>query len=95
MNINITGKNIQITDALREFTNAKFDKILNHFPIITSIQVTFDIVKLTQIAEATLHIPGHQIHAKAESEELYAAIDLLIDKLNKQIIKHKQKDSHH
>jgi putative sigma-54 modulation protein len=95
MKINITGKNIQITEPLREFTIAKFDKLLKHYSSITSIQVIFDVVKLVQVAEATLHIPNHQIHAKAEAEKMYAAIDLLIDKLNAQLIKHKQKDSQH
>lgn len=95
MKINITAKHMALTEPLREFTEEKFDKILHHFPNITSIQVTFDVIKLSQIAEATIHVPNHQIHAKSESEDLYSAIDLLTDKLYKQIIKHKQKDGHH
>lgn len=93
MNINITGRNVELTDALRQFTTEKFNKIIEHFPMITSINVVFGIEKVMQIAEATLHIPNHQIHAKSESEDLYAAIDLLVDKVNKQIIKHKEKDA--
>ncbi len=95
MKINITAKHMALTEPLREFTLEKFDKILHHFPNITSIQVIFDVVKLTQMAEATIHVPNHQIHAKSESEDLYSAIDLLVDKLYKQAIKHKEKDGHH
>ena len=95
MNINITGKHVELTDALRDFTHEKFDKILTHFPNITSIHVVFEVVKTTQAAEATVHIPGHQVYAKSEAADLYSAIDLLIDKLYKQIMKHKGKDSHH
>ncbi len=95
MKINITGKHIAVTESIREYTETKLNKILDTFPHITSIYVSFDVIKVTQIAEATLHIPHHQIHAKAKSEDLYAAIDLLEDKLNKQLIKHKQKDGHH
>ena len=92
MNINITGKNIDLTDGIREHTLQKFQKLTDHNRNIISADIVFDVEKVRQVAEANIHIPHHQIHAKAEAEDLYQAIDMLIEKLDKQIIKHKEKD---
>ena len=92
MNINITGKNMDLTDAIHDFTVKKFEKLTDHYRNITSANIVFDIEKINQVAEATIHIPNHQIHAKAESDDLYHAIEMLIEKLNKQVIKFKEKD---
>lgn len=95
MQINFTAHNMEITPALREFAQEKFDKLERHFDKITSINVVFHIEKLRHIAEATILANRAELHASAESDNLYTSIDLLIDKLNKQIIKHKEKMKDH
>lgn len=95
MQINITGHHIDVTPALRAFTEEKFDKLERHFDHITSINVVLNVEKLRQIAEATVHVAKGELHASAESEDLYTAIDTLIDKLERQLSKHKEKNQHH
>ncbi|MGC1181899.1 ribosome hibernation promoting factor [Legionella sp.] len=95
MQINITGHRLEVTPSLRTFTEDKFDKLKRHFDHITKINVIFDVEKLRQIAEATIFVAGGELHASAESEDLYAAIDMLMDKLDRQLIKHKEKIRHH
>ncbi len=93
MQITFTGHQLEVTDALRQFTKEKLDKLQRHFDRIKSISVTFTIEKLTHVAEATIHVPGTDLHATAEStNDMYSAIDLLIDKLDRQIKKHKEKE---
>lgn len=96
MNINFAGHNVEVTDAIRTFTTDKFTRLSRHHDKITSVNVIYDIQKLTHGAEATVHIPNHKIFARAEAEDLYAAIDALIDKLIVQLEKHKKtgRDSH-
>ncbi len=95
MQINITGHRLEVTPALRAFTQEKFDKLERHFDHITSINVIFDVEKLRQIAEATVYVAKGELHASSESEDMYAAIDTLIDKLDRQLIKHKEKIRDH
>lgn len=95
MNINLTGHQVEITDALRNFATDKFEKLTRHFERIININVVFGVEKLIQVAEATIHIPGSDIHAKAEAENVYSAIDILIDKLDRQLKKHKEKLNEH
>ncbi|KTD54973.1 ribosome-associated, sigma 54 modulation protein [Legionella sainthelensi] len=96
MQINITGHHMDVTPAIRAFTEEKFDKLERHFDQITSINVVFGVEKLRQIAEATVYIAKGELHASSESDDLYTAIDTLIDKLDRQLIKHKEKNrSHH
>lgn len=95
MQINITGHGIEVTEALRKFTTGKFDKLERHFDRISQVHVVFNVEHMTQIAESTIHIPGANIHARSESDDLYSAIDSLIDKLDRQLIKHKEKSNDH
>ncbi|KTD74409.1 ribosome hibernation promoting factor [Legionella tucsonensis] len=95
MQINITGHHIDVTPALRAFTEEKFDKLERHFDQIKSINVVLNVEKLRQIAEATVHVTKGELHASSESEDLYAAIDTLIDKLERQLTKHKEKNHKH
>lgn len=91
MQIIINGHQFEITDALRQFINDKFEKIQRHFDRIKSINVTLKIEKLLHIAEATIHVPGSDLHATAEStHDMYSAIDQLSDKLDRQVKKHKE-----
>lgn len=91
MQINFTGHRMDVTPALRAFAQEKFDKLERHFDKITAINVVFDVEKLRQIAEATILVNKGELHASSESDDMYSAIDLLIDKLDKQLIKHKEK----
>ena len=95
MQIHLTSHKMDVTPALRNFTQEKFDKLERHFDKITSVHVTFDVEKLMQIAEATILVSKGELHASSESENLYTAIDLLIDKLDKQLVKHKEKKLDH
>ena len=91
MQITISGHHVEVTDPLREYVLSKFDRLQRHFDQITKTDVTLIVEKLVQKAEATIHVSGADIFATAESEDMYAAIDLLADKLDRQLIKHKEK----
>jgi len=91
MEIHITGHRINVTPAIRSFTEEKLSRLERHFDKITSVNVVFDVDKLLQKAEATVHVAKGDLHAVSESENLYAAIDTLIDKLNRQLMRHKEK----
>ena len=95
MQITISGHHVEVTPALREYVLAKFDRLQRHFDQITNTDVTLIVEKLVQKAEAKVHVSGADIFANAESEDMYAAIDLLADKLDRQLIKHKEKMRRH
>ena len=95
MQINFTGHHIEVTPALRQFAQEKFSKLGKHFDKITSVNVVFQVEKLRQIAEATILVSKGELHASSESDNMYTAIDLLIDKLDKQLVKHKEKMKDH
>lgn len=95
MQINITGHRFDVTPALRAFTKEKFDRLERHYDHITAINVVFDVEKLRQIAEATILVAKGELHASSEAEDMYSAIDTLVDKLNRQLIKHKEKIHDH
>jgi len=95
MNITFTGLGIEVTQALRDTTEKKIERISRHFDRITSIDVTFSVQKLRQIAEAKINVKDSVIHASAESDDLYAAIDSLVTKLDTQVRKHKEKTGEH
>jgi putative sigma-54 modulation protein len=91
MQLNVSGHHVEVTPPLREYVGSKFERLQRHFDQITNIEVTLIVEKLTQKAEATIHISGADIFAAADSEDMYAAIDALADKLDRQLIKHKEK----
>ena len=95
MNIQITGHGINVTPAIRSFTEDKFSKLTRHYQLIQSCHITFEIEKLDQVAEATLLFNKSEIHAKAQSIDLYSAIDLLLEKLERQLQKNKDKHQNH
>lgn len=90
--IQITAHNTEITATLRDYINNKFAKIAKHTERATSIHITLNVEKLQQIAKAKLHIPHVEIYADATSEDMYKTIDLLIDKIVKQIDKHRERN---
>lgn len=94
MQLTITGHHCDITPALREYVTGKFQK-LNHRGSVSQVNTILKIEKLEQIAEATVHVPGHEFYASARSADMYSAIDELIDKLVKQVQKHHEKQTQH
>ncbi|AKM45994.1 MULTISPECIES: ribosome hibernation promoting factor [Edwardsiella] len=95
MQLNITGHHLEITDAIRQFVSEKFAKLEQYFDRINQVNVTLSIEKVDHIAEATVFINGGELHASAQQEDMYAAIDVLIDKLARQLNKHKDKLKQH
>jgi putative sigma-54 modulation protein len=95
MNIQITGHQIDLTEAINTFVTEKFAKLVRHVERITDIVVVLGVEKLIQTAEATIHVPGDTIHAKADGDDVYSAVDKLIDKLDKQLKKYKEKLTAH
>lgn len=95
MNLEITGQHMEITDPLREYTMQKLGKITRHLDEVIDIHVILSVEKLRQRAEATVNIKGNTLFADATEEDMYAALDLLIDKLDRQVIKHKEKQKDH
>ncbi len=95
MNINITGHHVEVTPALRDYVVGKIDRVLRHFDHVTTAHVVLSVEKLRQKAEITLHVKGRDIYADAEDGDLYAAIDMLADRLDRQVLKHKERVSDH
>ncbi len=95
MQINLTGHHVDITDSLRNYVDSKFEKLERHFDNVTNTHVILTVEKLNQKAEATMHLSGNTLFADSTAEDMYAAIDTLVDKLDRQVKKHKEKRSNH
>jgi putative sigma-54 modulation protein len=102
MNLTISGHHLEVTPALREYVLTKLDRITRHFDQVVDINVLLTVEKLKekerrQKAEVTLHVKGRDIFVEQSHEDLYAAIDQLMDKLDRQVCRYKdkQQDHHH
>lgn len=95
MQINTSGHHLELTPAIKTYVDTKLQKLERHHDRITNISVILSVDKLEQKAEATIHASGKEFFANANSEDLYAAIDSLSDKLDRQLIKHKEKLTSH
>jgi putative sigma-54 modulation protein len=95
MQLNVTGANVEVTPALRGYVEKKLERIARHFDLVIDVHCVLTVAKLRQKAEATLHVRGSAIHANATDENMYAAIDLLVDKLDRCVKKHKEKRRDH
>lgn len=96
MNLQISGHHIEVTPALREYVEIKLEPVINHFDRVTGVNVILSVEKLKQKAEVTVHVPGKDIFVESSEDDLYAAIDSMFDKLDRQVLKHKQKlQDHH
>ncbi len=91
MQITLSGHHVEITDALRHYVHDKLSKLGHHSDEIISIKVILQLENIRQLAEASVHIKGAELFAKADDEDMYAAIDALADKLDRQLINHKTK----
>jgi len=87
MNLNITGHHIEVTSAIREYVTEKISKVTRHFDQVIDVNVILSVEKLVQKAEVNVHV--------SEDANLYAAIDSLVDKLDRQVVKHKEKNGNH
>jgi putative sigma-54 modulation protein len=95
MNLSITGHHLEVTPALRDYVTQKVDRIRRHFDRVIDVKVLLTVDKLVQKAEITLHVKGKEIHVTSEDADLYAAIDALTDKLDRQVVKYKERGSSH
>lgn len=95
MQMTISGHHLEITDPIRDYVTSKLSKLERHYEQITSTSVILTVEKLRQKAEATVHVTEAELFAISEHEDMYAAIDSLSDKLDRQLIKHKEKHRGH
>ena len=91
MQLSLTGHHLDITDALRSYVQEKLERLERHFDHVTNVHVILSPEKNQQKAEATVRISGADVFADATHDDMYAAIDALIDKLDRQVLKHKEK----
>lgn len=95
MQIQITGHQMELTPALREYVQSKMERILRHFDHLTDAHFILSVDKLTHKAEGVLNAAGKRLFADATAEDMYAAIDALSDKLDRQVRRHKEKLTDH
>jgi putative sigma-54 modulation protein len=93
MNLQLTGRHLEITPAIRDYVKEKFAKIKRHFDHVIDMNIILSVEKLQQKAEATIHVSGKNLFVECEDENLYAAIDMLVDKLERQVRRHKEKQA--
>jgi putative sigma-54 modulation protein len=95
MQIDLTGHHIEITDSLRDYVNEKMARLERHFDKVSNIHVILVVENVRNKAEAKVLMSGHDIFANCTEEDMYAAIDGLVDKLDRQVKKHKEKITNH
>lgn len=91
MNLNVSGHHLEVTPAIRSYVQSKLERVTRHFDHVIDAHVILTVQKLKQKAEVTLHVRGKELHCSSEEEDLYAAIDLLADKLDRQVLRYKDK----
>jgi putative sigma-54 modulation protein len=92
MNLHLTGHHVQITPAIRDYVAGKLTRIKNHFDHVIDVNVILSVEKLQQKVEASVRVRGKDIFCESIDTDMYAAIDSLVDKLDRTIIKHKEKN---
>ena len=95
MNLSIIGHHLDVTPAIREYIHSKTARVLRHFDHVIDMHVVLSVEKLNQKAEVTLHVPGKDIFVESIDPNLYAAVDDVTDKLDRQVQKYKQKIQDH
>ncbi|MCW5620780.1 MAG: ribosome-associated translation inhibitor RaiA [Burkholderiales bacterium] len=91
MNLQLTGHHLEITPAIRDYVTAKLERITRHFDHVIDVNVIMSVEKLQQRIEANVRVPGNAIFCESIDADMYAAIDGLVDKLDRQILRHKEK----
>ena len=92
MNLNLTGNHVEITPAMRDYVTTKLSKVTRHFDHVIDVSVILSVEKHIQKAEANVHVKGKDIFVEADGDNMYASIDSLIDKLDRQVLKYKEKN---
>jgi putative sigma-54 modulation protein len=95
MQIAVTGQQLDVTEPLRQYCLDKIGRIQKHFDHVTNTNIVLQVQKTRHLAEATIHAKGATLHAAAEGSDMYAAIDALADKLDRQVLRHKEKTTDH
>ena len=95
MNLHLTGHHIEITPAIRDYVSSKLQRIKHHFDHVIDVNVVLTVEKLQRRIEASVHLRGKDIFCESADADMYAAIDGLMDKLDRTIIKHKEKSLMH
>jgi len=95
MQLFVTGHHVEVTAALRAYIEKRFERIVRHYDHVIDVHCTLKVEKLQHRAEAILRVPGNDIHADAREADMYAAIDMLTDKLDRLVVKRKEKASDH
>lgn len=91
MNLHMTGHHVEITPSLREYANTKMLRVKRHFDHVIDVNIILTVEKLRQKAEVSVHLSGKDIYVESTEEDMYAALDSMIDKLDRQVMKHKEK----
>lgn len=95
MNLTISGHHLDVTPSLRDFVRNKLERVTRHFDHVIDVNVILSVEKLQQKAEVNLHMPGKDIHVEAVDADLYAAVDVVVAKLDRQVCKHKERVQNH
>ena len=100
MNLTISGHHLDVTPALREYVTHKLDRVIRHFDHMVDVKVLLSVVKQKekekrQHAECSIHVKGNDLFAESSHEDLYAAVDVLVDKLDRQVVRHKDRMQDH
>ena len=91
MQLNVSGHHVEVTPPLRDYVSSKIEKIARHFDLVSDISCILTVEKLRHKAEATVQVNGGTIYADHTEEDMYAAIDGLVDKLERRVRKYKEK----
>lgn len=95
MNLNISGHHVDMTNALHNYVSSKMERIERHFDHVLDAEIVLEVEKLRHKAEATMQLRGATLHAESTKDDMYAAIDCMIDKLDRQTLRHKEKRQDH
>jgi len=95
MNLTITGHHLEVTPAIRGYVEEKLKRVTRHFDNVIDVAVILTVEKLKHKAEVNLHVAGKAIYVEAIEADMYAAVDVLVDKLDRQVLKHKEKTNGH
>lgn len=95
MNLLIHGNHVEVTPALRDYVAGKLNRVERHFDQVIDANVQLTVEKLRQRAEITLRLRGNNIHVESVDDDMYAAIDMLVDKLDRQVLRHKDRLKEH
>ena len=95
MQLNLSGHHVEVTPSMRAYAEKRLERIMRHFERVIDVHMVMSVEKNEHKAEATLHVRGNDIHAIASDSNMYRAIDALADKLDRSVLRHKEKRRDH